>query len=328
MIRLVLALVVVSTLVVTAGGGQAAAAIVNWAIDPDESFVRLTILDQREDLPPTSQWPDGLQLTVRLRSANNNSTWTDEGGRLARVGGTIGTDYQDGTSIRFLAGQHNLSALEEHTLRPNPDAFDSGATDALNPSGQYSNATTALAAYGGKIRATYVSFTTDFAYFNLRNVFFDWETGTLPIESGTTIPSAPLEFGIRSAEANYDGFSLIWNPFPSRSQPYPDAANVPIDGVIDAGSGSGTITDLGGGLRRLTYHFQTLSEWSDYEPLAVSGGEFAFFGTHYRGTIVAYATIPEPSTFALGAAGGLALLGLAIPRTRQSWHRRAHAGDG
>lgn len=322
MVRLFLALVVVSTLTVSTGGRQAAAAIVNWTIDPEASFVRLTIPDQATTLPPTSQFPDGLAATVRVRNANNNSTWTDDGARLARVGGTVRTDYQDGTSIRFLAGQHNLFALEEHSLRPNPDAFDSGATDALNPSGQYSNTTTELAAYGGKIRVTtHVIVSSDFAYFSLRNVLFDWETGTLPVASGTTIPSAPLEFGITSAESNYDGFN--WGPSSSWSQVSPDAANALIDGVIGGGSGSGTITDLGGGLRRLTYQFGADSDWPD--GVAVSGGDFALYFVKYSGTIVAYATIPEPSTFTLGAAGGLAILGLSIPRHRQNRRLRACA---
>jgi hypothetical protein len=122
----------------------AVAGIVSWNVDPAASFLRLSVPDQLISL-------NNAVLDLRVRNSNN-SAWNDAGGRRAFLDGTIVTQLNDGNSIEFLSGQHSLVALEDHSLRPNPAAFNPSLTSSLNPDGQYSNATTAPAAFGARVR--------------------------------------------------------------------------------------------------------------------------------------------------------------------------------
>ena len=92
---------------------SARASTISWDIDPTQSFFRLTIPDQSVTVDTTT-------ATLRLRDASSTSAWTDAGGRMARIDGTINSDYVDGSTVDFSGGQGNIFALEEARSVPTP----------------------------------------------------------------------------------------------------------------------------------------------------------------------------------------------------------------
>jgi PEP-CTERM motif len=268
---------------------SARADMVIWDIDPAQSFVRLTIPDQAITL-------NGTAATIRLRDNNSTSVWTDDGGRRAFVDGTLKTNYVDGSSIEFLSGMHNIFALEGANVRPDPAQF-TGPSDAANPDGTYVGTDAAAAAYGARVRASVSIFTVDAGYLALRNVLYDVSSGVVPLGGGgTTISGNTSNFGISSARVDVDGLliSLI------SSQPIPDVFNASLPPVTGVETAAGSIADLGAGARRLTYNISV--------PINVEISGVVLTGTA-DGQIVAFATVPEPSTLVLAGFGLVALAG-------------------
>jgi hypothetical protein len=242
---------------------------VTWTVDPTASSVQLTIPDQ-----PVNVTNIGT-ITVRMRDAGNNNAWTDAGGRRATVQGTILTDYTDGTSIRFVSGSHNLSALEQSSLRPNPADWAPATTN-------YSGTSTALAAYGARVRGTYTFFTFDVAFIAFRNVRFDVASEVVSLTSGG-FAGNQTRFGILSATADTDGLELPLG----LGQPVPDLVNAQMSPIVDTNSATGTIQNLGGSDRRLTYNIST-PVLIDVQGMTLTGSA--------AGQIVAYGKILEQPT--------------------------------
>jgi len=244
--------------------------LVTWTVDPTNSYIRLTIPDQ------TVYVPDLGNVTVRVRDANNSSQWTDAGGRRAALAGVILTEYVDGSSISFLGGQHNLYALENTSLRPNPAEWDPVNTN-------YTGTSTAPAALGGRLRATYaIIFTIDVAYLAFRSMSLDITntTGSAISISNGMFPADTTAFGIASALVDVDGLNT------AVGQLVPDVYHAPMDPMVQTNAAGGVIADLGGRNRRLTYTINLPNLTFDFEGTPVTGSA--------AGVIVATATLSEP----------------------------------
>ncbi len=268
-----------------AAAAPARAAIVNWDVDSSLSYVRLTIPDQSVNV-------DGITATVRLRDAGNTAQWTDNGGRRQSLEGTLSTNLIDGNSISFTGGAHNLFALETGSFRPNPADFDPNATSEDSPDGTYSDTTGAPAAFAARARGTTL-ITFDLAFIAFRDVFFDAASAALALDGGGNFAGGTNNFGIASFVIDVDGLSA-----PLLGQAIPDIANEPLGSLMSSNNGGGQVISLGGLSRQLILNVNV--------PLQIDL-EGTLLNATATGRIVAFATIPEPSTIALT---GLAALGL------------------
>ena len=249
----------------------ASAGVVTWDVDPTNSYIRLTIPDQ------TLAVTNLGNVTLRMRDASSTTQWTDAGGRRASLDGEIATDYMDGTSITFLGGSHNLYALETTSLRPNPADWSAATTN-------YTGTSTALAALGGRVRGTYTILTFDAAYIAFRSVQLDITnamTGPIAITNGTFATNT-TRCGIASALVDVDGLELPLG----LGQPIPDVLHGQLDPVVQQNAAGGTITNLGGLNRKLTYTINMPNLSFDLSGTIVTGSA--------AGLIVAYAVIPAP----------------------------------
>lgn len=215
--------------------------LTTWAIDPAQSYLSLAIADQVVNY-------DGTDITLRVRNQTGDSgPWNE--GNSAAIAGTIRTNYLDGHSIEFLAGQVDIVGVESGAYRPNPSDFDPDATDAENPLGRFLGTSAAPAVFGGRVRASLVvlwEVTVDAGFVSLGNITYEVASGLLPI-TGNRFDSNLLTVGIRSSDLGVDGASMV-----VIGQPVPDALTTITDVTTYNGAPTGTITDLGGQNRRLT----------------------------------------------------------------------------
>lgn len=245
------------------------AGVVTWDVDPAASYIRLTLPDQTVNVTNVGD------ITVRIRDANSTSQWTDAGGRRAAIDGEIVSDYVDGVSVRFLGGQHNLYAIEATNLRPNPAKWSPATTN-------YTDSSTAPAALGGRVRASLL-LTFDAAFVAFRSVQLDITNaiaGVIPITNGVFAGGTTV-CGIAAAWLDVDGVELPLG----LGQPIPDLRNERFDSVMQPNAAGGTIANLGGRNRKLTYTID-IDTTLDLGGSTVSGSA--------AGVIVAYATLPEP----------------------------------
>ena len=195
--------------------------------------------------------------------------------------GTILTDYADGTSIRFTSGGHNLSAIQQVSLRPNPADWDPATTN-------YIRTTTAPAGFGARVRGTYI-LPFDVAFIAFRNVRFDIASDVVPL-SGGGYAGSQTRFGISSATADTDGLELPLG----FGQPVPDLVGAQMSPIVDTNSSAGTIQNLGGSDRKLTYNITT--------PIIIDIQGTILAGTA-AGQIVAYGKVPESPTLRIWRVG-------------------------
>ncbi len=263
----------------------ARAAIISWDVDPTQSFVRLNIPDQAVSF-------DGTNATVRIRNNQNTSAWSDAGGRRAFLDGTIASNLIDGSSISFTGGSSNLFALESGSFRPDPAAFDPDAANGDNPDGQFINTNGAAAAFAATVRASVSILTLDLAKIAFRDVVFDINSGSLALDGGGNFAGGS-DFGIATSVLDVDGLSAALV-----GQLIPDILSTPVNGLMGVNTTGGVVTNLGGLDRMLTITI-TVPITIDFEgvPLTASA----------TGQIVAFATVPEPSSVLLA---GFAAFGL------------------
>jgi hypothetical protein len=248
----------------------ACASVVTWDVDPTNSYIRLTIPDQTLNVTNVGN------VTLKMRDAGDNNQWTDAGGRRAALNGEIVTDYADGESITFLGGQHSLRALEATNLRPNPADWSSATTN-------YSGTTTAPAALGGRVRGTYL-LTFDAAFIAFRSVLLDI-TNTLPGSIAITngvLATNTTQCGIATARVDVDGLALPLG----LGQPVPDVSGAQLGQIVQQNAGGGSITNLGGLNRRLTYTINIPELALDLSGMVVTASA--------AGVIMASAVIPAP----------------------------------
>ena len=249
----------------------ASAGVITWDVDPTSSYIRLTIPDQ------TLAVTNLGNVTLRMRDANSTSQWTDAGGRRASLDGEIATEYTDDTSITFLGGSHDLYALEMTSLRPNPAEWNAATTN-------YTGTSTALAALGGRVRGTYL-LTFDAAFVAFRSVQLDITNamiGPIAITNGMFATNT-TRCGLATALVDVDGLEL---PL-SLGQPIPDVLHGQLDPIVQQNAAGGTITNLGGLNRKLTYTINIPNLSIDLSGAVITGSA--------AGLVVAYAVIPAPS---------------------------------
>ncbi len=215
--------------------------LTTWAIDPSQSYLSLVIADQVVNY-------DGTDITIRVRNQTGDSgPWNE--GNSAAIAGTIRTNYIDGHSIEFLAGQVDIVGVESGDYRPNPSDFDPDAIDAENPLGRFMGTSKAPAVFGGRVRASLVviwEVTVDAGFVSFGNVTYEVASGRLPV-TGNRFASNLLTVGIRSSDLGIDGVSVV-----VIGQPVPDVLTTLTDVTITNGAPTGTIEDLGGQNRRMT----------------------------------------------------------------------------
>jgi hypothetical protein len=271
-----------------AAAGYAApssAATIVWTLDDVASQLTLAVPDQVVTIGTTT-----ATIQVRNQSGTNNP-WTV--GNTAKLGGTITTNYVDGTSIEFLSG--DMFGLVSGSYRPNPAAFNPASTNTANPNGQFTNTTTAPGVYGAKVRAN-VGIAVDAAFFNFTAVDYDIVSTALGISAGSFTANT-LTLGMETANVSFDGLSIIFV-----GQPIPDSVGT-ITGVFGTNTAAaGTITTpnpIGDPLLRRLEIPVVLPLMLNLQGTMLSASA--------TGTVVAYGYVPEPGTLLLLGGGLLAL---------------------
>jgi len=294
-IRVTLMMAAAVTLAVAATSAKAAP--ITWEIQSASSWMRL-------NLPANTPIDlDGNAVTVRLRNASNG-TLTDSTGIRAALDGTISTNYVDGSSIEFLSGNHGIVAVESGSYRPNPAAFDPGATNADNPNGQYTNTSGAPAAFATRVNvaALFGLVNVTGGWLALRDVTPDIASGVIPLGGGTTIAGSTTTIGA-GAFADIDGQNIDL----VGEQPIPDTLGEEFNLPGGVNTAAGSVTDIGGLMRQLSLTINV--------PVSIDLGEGIVINASVQGQIVAIAEVPEPSTFIM-LGMGTAALGLTVYRRR------------
>ncbi len=269
---------------------------VDWLVDEALSEIELVVPDQDVTIDTTT-------ANVRFRNQSGGDAGPWSVGNVAALGGVIATDYVDGASIQFLAGQHDLFALVSGSYRPNPAVFDPQLANEENPDGQFADASPAPGAYGARVRAAVSFFLFDAAFVNFTEALYDLDSGVLPIASGSFSGDA-LDFGLGFASVAFDGLDTGF-----AGQPLPDAEAFPILAALGPNlSSNATVTaplPAEPDLRMLTLPIDA--------DIVVDVGGVELDAT-VLGAIVAFTTLPEPAVPAALAAGALLLAALARRR--------------
>jgi hypothetical protein len=271
--------------------GWARAVQVTWTVDSSVSYLELTIPDQTVNVTNIGN------VTVSLLDDPETATqWTDAGGRRAALAGTILTHYADGVSISFPGNGTNLYALQQTSLRPSPADWKPATTN-------YVGTNTAPAAFGARVQATYSipfigSETFDVAYMAITNVQFNITSGVVPVVAGA-LATNQTQFGISAASLDMEGLSLPYD----LGQPVPDVLGAALPPTIQTNNAGGTIQNLGGSSRKLTYPI-SMAVSITTEGITLTGSA--------AGQIVASGTIPSSPTLQVAPTGNQAVL-LAWP---------------
>lgn len=287
---------------------SAHAAPVTWTIDSNLSSLSLKINDTNFNV-------DGIgNVTLRVRNQNTsqNNAWNT--GNTAKVGGTIDTNYVDGSSIQFLSNQANVVGVNSGNYRPNPAAYtgDTNPDPILAEGGSFSNTTTAAAVFGARVRVSALGglVNADGAFINFFNVNYELTSGVLGL-AGTNSPfTNATTIGIQNSNLAVDGLTVL-------SQQVVDDQIAAVSNATASNTGAaGTLTDLGGQLRQITIPILLnlvipLDDTNTYVLTAVATGQIV---------ATAEIPIPEPSTFAMA---GIGVFGLMFAARRKYATRRA-----
>jgi len=269
-----------------AAATPARAALVSFDVDPAQSYGRITI----PDFNYTVDVLGTINVRPRNYNVNNNNAWTDAGGRLAPLDGTISTNLVDGVSVQFNSGLNNLFAVETFNARPNPAVFN-GTT--------YTNTTTDLAAFATNIR-TNNFLASQLGLLAIRDTQLDIASGVIPLGGGTSIAGSATNLGLSSAQIGADFVGLAASAIDDVLQ------SVTSDDLF-GNTGAGSITVVDFLTRKLTLAVNL--------PLVFDLGDGVIINGNVQGQIVAYATlVPEPSTVAMA---GVAALGLCFAGRRR-----------
>lgn len=265
---------------------QLQAALVNWNIDPNRSWIRLNVADQLITIGP------GQTLPAALRDQTNGGgaapSWTDAGKRLAGVTGTLSTNMT-ANSITFNAGSHVAPATASGLWRP----------DAASWNGTTFN--TAAGATTPSVFAADLTVGGGFvvAFLNFYNVNTDYAGTATGLANFAGSGSGALTVGSLGNSLDLDALALISDSRTTNLGSFLGAANL-------GGNASLNIANLGGLNRELDLQY--------------SGAQFTVLINglpviaSYDSRIVATATVPEPTSISLL---GLGLAVVAVRRRRR-----------
>lgn len=255
----------------------ASAFLVNWDIDPSLSSFKLAVPDQTVTIGT-------ITATMRLRN-QNNATWTQNN---APVDGLLATSLTGSmTQIQFLGGSSSLVGVNTTNYRPNPAAYNTAVTDATNSAGTFTNTSSAAGVYGARVNASISIITTNLGYIAFRNVQYDVASAVTAL-TGTSFLANVLSVGIQDSQIAFDSIA-------GGTSGVGDALGQ--SGAImavNSGAGAGSLVNLGGPNYRITVPFNL--------PVAISLSGVNLNATA-TGTLVGFATIPEPTTLVLVALG-------------------------
>lgn len=269
--------------------GPVQASLVDWQIDSNSSWIRLTINDQNIQVAPGQFLPAWLR-DQGVPGGPVAPSWTDSGKRLAALEGTISSNYVEGSSIQFTSGSHNSNAVESGSFLPNRTTWDGTNFDTTQQ-----GTPTAFAAdltLQGAARL---------AFLNIYNVNLDFDgTSTLSGGAGTWSGSGNLSVGAESGSIlDFDAQPSLITLSDSRT------ALAALMGAAALGTdGSLTINDIGGLNRELLLTY-------DVPFVVVING--LPLNARFDASIRAYATVPEPASAALA---GMAACMMALRRRR------------
>lgn len=259
--------------------GKASAGFnLGWTIDTAVSQLQLNIPQQPVPV-------EGLgTINVRLRNQSGGTVWNQ--GNIAKVGGTIGTKFDAvGNTIEFVSGAGNVYGINSGSYKPS-ESLDNNVNEP--------------AVFAAKAQGQVLIF-LDIVNMAIRDVFYDAFSAPLAVAPGfdnaiSTFAANQISFGIQSASVQYFGFGV----------------------AASLGSGSETIEDIfalntaaSATIEKLAvpYPWQYKMTIPINIPIAIPAGDVTITGTA-TGQIVAYATVPEASSFVMA---GLAISAFAAP---------------
>jgi len=278
-----------AVLLAATSAGVVRAETVTWTIDSDESWIRMTIPDQFIDIG------GGVQIFAGLRGAqpifdvtpgaNNPAVvpWSDSRGARAPLGGTLTTEYEEGSSIQFSQANNSASFLETGKWIPNrnkwntaldPDNFDFHKPQDPDPNGGFPAVFATELTLAGVVRVGHVT---------LYNIGLHVD-GTASM-SGTgpwTQSGGPLTIG--GAAGGILDFWAQTLTTSARVVGNPNATAIEDRGSsLGINTGNVTIEDMGGNVRKMTIPLDI-----DFT-LFIS--DLPLVDSVYTGQIVAYATL-------------------------------------
>ncbi|MBX3423650.1 MAG: PEP-CTERM sorting domain-containing protein [Pirellulaceae bacterium] len=282
---------------------QAPAALLNWTLDSQQSYVRL-------NLPlNTGLTINGIAVNVRLRNPDN-SNWSDAGGRASQIAGTFSTQLDVETStLIYLPDSQSIHAVEFGSFRPNPAAFEPTATNTNNPGGQYTDTSGAPVAFALRINYNSLLFNVTAGFLALRDVSYATGGWIALSESDGALVGTGGTFGIESGFLDIDGNSVTVGNITEQYLVDTRGASLTGYGLLGQKTNTGTVS-----YRQFSPSIHQLEQLIniplvfDIEGVQIAGS--------LTGRILAHA-VPEP------ASSGLAIiaLGLAVwrrPLTRAS----------
>jgi len=257
----------------------ASAFLVNWDIDPAQSSFKLTIPDQNVTLGTVA-------ATMRLRN-QNNAAWTQNN---APVDGLLATNITPGWgNVQFLGGASSLVGVNTGSYRPNPASYSTAVTSTINTAGTFQNTSSAPAVYAARVNATAFSLNLNTGYIAFSNVTYDVASAAVAL-SGTSFLSNSLSIGVADSLISFDGINTgLAGQVVGDTQGNSGPIAAP-----NLNGAAGSLVNVGGANYRITVPINL--------PVFISLGGVNL-NTTATGTLVGFATIPEPATIALTALG-------------------------
>jgi|GEM_PF-4192444 len=276
------------------------AAVLTWNLDSSLSYLQLAVPTQPVKAGGT---PSGNAFFTN--QGVNSGSWTI--GNQAAMSGSISTDFDEGSSIKFRAGEHILSALNSGNYAPDFATWNSG-TETYSPPNQL-----APAAYGGQIGTTQAGVllvvVNDAVRFAIRDISYDLSSADIPLVANQ-FAANQTTFGMSDGDAGLRGNATFGVPSDLGTLV---ETGISVNGANVAALGTITTPDpMQPNLRKLTLPITI--------PITLNlfDGWLSTLNGTATGEIVAFAMVPEPSSLVLGGAA-LAIGLVAVIRRRRNF---------